>query len=178
MAQKQVLELPDIQELPSAGGSIAAKTLPGIVLDDEQAKLSGDWSRSTNFKPHIENGYVFSGEKDSQAKGDGKASATFRLQVPKSGRYQVLMAYSAHETRAKNVPLTITSGTVSQSVLVDQTRAIPNGKHFRSIDEVELDAKGETVIQITNADTSGFVILDALQILPIEPESKSNDASK
>ena len=36
LAQKQVLELPDVSDLPSAGGSIAAKTLPGIVLDDAQ----------------------------------------------------------------------------------------------------------------------------------------------
>jgi hypothetical protein len=33
----------------------------------------------------------------------------------------------------------------------------------------------ETVIQITNADTAGFVIMDALQLLPIEPELKTNE---
>jgi len=33
-------------------------------------------------------------------------------------------------------------------------------------------ADTETVIQITNSNTVGFVILDALQLLPIKQESK------
>jgi hypothetical protein len=168
LAQGQVLKLPDVFESPSTDGSIAAKTLPGIVLDDASAKLTGNWSRSTNFKPYIENGYVFSGEKDSKTNGDGKATATFRFKAPKSGRYQVLMAYSAHESRAKNVPVTVSSGTHTQTLIVDQTRPLPSGKHFRPIDTVDLSANVETTITITNADTNGFVILDALQLLPVE----------
>ena len=138
------------------------------MLDDNSAKLTGDWSRSTNFKPYIENGYVFSGKKDSKSKGDGKAIATFRFKTPKSGRYQVLMAYSAHESRAKNVPVTISSGPHQKTFVVDQTLPLPTGKHFRPVAEVDLQADVDTIIQITNADTTGFVILDALQLMPIE----------
>jgi hypothetical protein len=65
-----------------------------IVLDAAEAELVGAWSCSTNFKPFIGSGYVVNGDKN--ARGDGKASATFRLRVPKSGEYRVLMAYSAH----------------------------------------------------------------------------------
>ena len=155
--------------------SIAAMTLPGIVLDDAQAKLTGNWSRSTNFKPYIESGYIFSGEKGSTSKGDGKATATFGFKVPKSGRYQLLMAYSAHETRSKKVPVTVSSGSYRKDIVVDQTAPHPRGKHFRPIDTVDLGANAETVIQITNAGTAGFVILDALQLLPIEPKAKTND---
>ncbi len=168
LAQKQVLQLPDVSDLSSASGSIAAKTLPGIVLDDRDAKLNGNWSPSTNFKPYIENGYVFSGEKDSQTKGDGKATATFRFKAPKSGRYQLLMAYSAHESRAKNVPVTVSSGAHSKTIVVDQTAPLPGRGRFRPIDTVDLQTDAETVIQITNADTTGFVILDALQLLPVK----------
>lgn len=173
LAQKQVLELPNVVDLPPTNGSIAAKTLPGIVLDDAHAKLSGSWSRSTTFKPYIENGYVFCGEKDSKTKGDGKTTATFRFKVPKSGRYQVLMAYSAHETRAQNVPVTISSGTHRKNIVVDQTAPLPEGKRFRPIDMVDLNADTETVIQVTNADTTGFVILDALQLLPVKRKSNT-----
>jgi hypothetical protein len=170
--QKQVLELPEISDVPPSDGSISAKSLPGIVLDDSQAKLTGNWSRSTNFKPHIESGYVFSGEKGSTSKGDGKATATFRFQVPKSGRYQLLMAYSAHETRAKNVPVSVSSGSQHKDFVVDQTVSLPKDKHFRPIGTVELAADTEATIQITNSNTVGFVILDALQLLPIKDESK------
>lgn len=168
LAQKQVLELPDVSLMSPVTASIDAKSLTGIVLDDATAELDGKWSRSTNFKPHIENGYVYSGEKDVEAKRDGTATATFQFKVAKPGRYQLLMAYSAHQTRARNVPVTITSGTYKTTFKVDQTRPLPEGKHFRLIDNVVLQADVETTIQITNADTTGFVILDALQVLPVE----------
>lgn len=172
LAQKQVLELPEVSDAPPSDGSIPVKSLPGIVLDDSQAKLTGNWTQSTNFKPHIESGYVFSGEKDSTSKGDGKATATFRFEVPKSGRHQLLMAYSAHETRAKNVPVTVSSGSHRKDLIVDQTVSLPDGKHFRPIDTVDLAADTETIIQITNSNIVGFVILDALQLLPINHVSK------
>ena len=122
----------------STSGSINPKSLPGIVLDDTQAKLTGNWSRSTNFKPHIERGYVFSGDRGSTSKGDGKATATFRFEVPKSGRYQLLMAYSAHETRARNVPVTVSSGTHLKAIEVDQSVPLPAGKSFRAIGTADL----------------------------------------
>ncbi len=76
LAQNQVLELPDLSQPPSATGSIAPKSRAGIVLDEADAELGGNWSQSTNFKPYIAKGYVFSGEPDSHAKGDGSASPT------------------------------------------------------------------------------------------------------
>ena len=152
----------------TTSGLINPKSLSGVVLDDASAKLTGDWTRSTSFTPHIGRGYVYSGERGSTLKGDGKATATFRFQVPKSGLYQLLMAYSAHETRAKNVPVSVTSRSQRKDFVVDQTVSLPNGKHFRPIDAVELVADTETIIQITNSDTVGFVILDALQLLPIK----------
>ena len=82
------------------------------------------------------------------------------------------MAYSAHETRAKNVPVSVSSGSQRKDFVVDQTVSLPKGKHFRPIDTVELVADTETVIQITNSGTVGFVILDALQLLPIKQQSK------
>jgi hypothetical protein len=154
LAQKQVLDLPD---------SIHSQKLPGIVLDDADAKLNGHWARSTNFKLFVGSGYVH-----DERKGDGKSSATFRFKAPKSGRYQVLMAYSAHETRASKIPLTITSGRNGKDIVVDQTVPLPSGKSFRPIGTVDLESKVETVIEITNADTNGFVILDALQLILIE----------
>jgi hypothetical protein len=179
-------DLPDLPEAPAARvipsvgeasttEAVNPKTLPGIVLDDANAKLKGDWSHSTSFKPHIGHGYIFSGKKDDRTKGDGTATATFTFKAPKAGRYQLLMAYSSHETRAKNVPVTVTSGTHSKTIAVDQTVPIPRGKPFRAIGTVDLQANVETVVQITNADTIGFVILDALQLLPIKQESKSNE---
>jgi FAD dependent oxidoreductase len=173
LAQKQVLDLPEAIDGSTANApfsSINPKTLQGIVLDDTEATLQGDWSHSTNFRPHIGRGYVYSGKKDDKTKGDGNSKATFRFKAPKTGRYQLLMAYSAHDTRSKNVPVTVSSGPHNKDIQVDQTVPLANGKAFRPVGTVELQKDVETVIQITNADTIGFVILDALQLLPIQPK--------
>lgn len=175
LKQGQILQLPDVSELQTQSGFISAKKLPGIVLDDAKANLSGTWSRSTNFKPYIEDGYIYCGEKGAESKGGGITIATFRFKVPKSGQYQLLMAYSAHESRAKNVPVTVYSGDSQMSFEVDQTKSLPTGKHFRRVATVALSEDVETVIQITNADTTGFVILDALQLLPEETETKKKE---
>jgi hypothetical protein len=169
LAQKQVLDLPEVSDLPPAGESVPANSLPGIVLDDNDAELIGDWSRSTTFKPSIENGYLFNGERGNKRKGDGKSVATFRFKAPKSGEHQLSMAYSPHKTRATNVPVMVTSGDHRKEFIVDQTRALPSGQHLRNVGNVQLEGGVETVITITNRETTGFVIVDALQLLPKEP---------
>ena len=139
-----------------------SRTLPGIVLDDTSARLEGEWGHSSNFKPHIGSGYVH-----DHKKGDGKATATFHVQAPQAGHYQLGMAYSAHETRATRVPIVVSSGPHITTLTVDQTEPLPQGEHFRRIGTVELQADVETTITVVNQNTDGFVILDALQLLPV-----------
>ncbi|NJM55466.1 MAG: FAD-dependent oxidoreductase, partial [Verrucomicrobiae bacterium] len=167
-AQGMVLDLP---EAPKAQPVPKAALLPvdyrsGIVLDDARAELAGDWVRSTNFKPFIGTGYVVNWARNTP--GDGKASATFRFQAPKSGDYRLLMAYSAHETRARNVPMTVKSGTRESAFTVDQTAPLPAGQSFQPVGTVKLEANVESSIQIRNTGTTGFIILDAVQLVPIE----------
>ncbi len=165
LAQKQVLEIPELPptaiEIKEDLG-IDPKTLPGIILDDTDAKLEGEWKHSASFKSYLKSGYVH-----DEKRGDGYCTATFRLKLPKSGIYDLRMAYSAHETRAKNVPVTIESGGERITLMVDQTQKLSMGQAFRSVGLVELSASGETSIIISNTNTEGFVILDALQLMMI-----------
>lgn len=163
LAQKQVLDLPAVADAPSTpekGAGIDTAKLPGIVLDDAKAERQGPWSISTNFKPHVGSGYLHDDKR-----GDGKSIATFRFKVPKSGRFDVYMAYSAHETRAKQVPVTITNGKTVKQLTVDQTTPLPQGKTFRQVGTVQLLSDVETTITVSNAGTQGFVILDAVQLM-------------
>ena len=73
------------------------------------------------------------------------------------------MAYSPHETRATNVLLTVTSGSHVTPISVDQTVALPSGSNMREVGIARLIAGQETVVTISTAGTTGFVILDALQ---------------
>ena len=163
LAQKQVLELPELPpvktEIKGADG-IDPKTLQGIILDDTDAKLEGEWKQSSSFKPYINSGYVHDDKR-----GDGHSTATFSFRVPKSGKYDLHIAYSAHETRAKKVPITIESGSEKTTLTFDQTQPLSAGNPFRSAGVIQLSADGETKIIISNTGTEGFVILDALQLI-------------
>ena len=92
--QKAVLALPGVRAEKAAA-------LPGIVADDGQAELTGDWVVST-FAAGVGGSYRHDGNK-----GKGRKSARFELRVPANGQYEVRLAYAAFANRATNVPVTI-----------------------------------------------------------------------
>ena len=164
IAQGQVLDLPVLApvEPEPKGAGLDPSKLAGILLDDARAELQGAWSRSSSFKPHVGPGYLH-----DERRGDGQAVATFRFSVPQSGRYEVRMAYSAHETRARNVPVRILQGGRSTVLLVDQTVPLPAGEVARPVGMVFLQKGEEAMLTVSNPGTDGFVILDAVQLLPV-----------
>lgn len=161
LAQKQILDLPVLPPIPEPPVSIDPQSLDGIVLDDGAAELEGDWGMSSLFRPHIGRGY-----RHDDRRGDGKSTATFRFTAPKAGRYELRLAYSAHPTRATNVPIRVKSGERQTELLADQTQALPKNEPVRRIGDVELLGDVVSTITITNAETDGFVILDAVQLVP------------
>ena len=171
-AQKVVLDLPVLPPVGkvarSAGPvSIDPKSLPGLILDDAQAELSGDWERSTNFKPHVGTGYLH-----DEQRSDGKSLAVFRFKAPADGDFALRMAYSAHETRTTRLPVTIVGDGAIQRCTVDQTMALPAGQAFREVARLRLRTGVDYTLTVTNEDTKGFVILDAFQLLPVAAAAK------
>ena len=173
LAQHQVLDLPVLAPLPAKsaasgkGTGIAPASLPGLILDDAQAELSGDWERSTNFKPHVGTGYLH-----DEQRSDGKSRAVFRFKAPADGEFELRMAYSAHPTRTTRLPVTLTNGPQVQTFTVDQTMALPAGQAFREVARLRLRTGVEYTLTVTNEDTKGFVILDAFQLLPVATPTK------
>ena len=172
LAQKVVLDLPvlpPVGKVARSSGpvSIDSKSLPGLILDDAQAELSGDWERSTNFKPHVGTGYLH-----DEQRSDGKSRAVFRFKGPADGEFALRMAYSAHETRTTRLPVTVVGGGTEQSFTVDQTQPLPAGEAFRPIGSLHLRQGVEYTLTVTNQDTKGFVIVDAFQLLPVVAPAK------
>jgi hypothetical protein len=172
LAQNQVLDLPvlpPVGKVARSSGpiSIDLKSLPGLILDDSQAELSGDWERSTNFKPHVGTGYLH-----DEQRSDGKSRAVFRFKAPADGEFELRMAYSAHETRTTRLPVTIVGGGSEHRFTVDQTQPMPAGQVFRPIGSLRLRQGLEYTLTVTNQDTKGFVILDAFQLLPVAASAK------
>ncbi|MEN9536665.1 MAG: hypothetical protein RLZZ178_662 [Verrucomicrobiota bacterium] len=172
LAQHQVLDLPELATAdkparPAGPVSLDPKSLPGLILDDAQAELTGEWERSTNFKPHVGTGYLH-----DEQRSDGKSRALYRFKAPADGAFELRMAYSAHETRTTRLPVTIIGGETEQRFIVDQTQPMPTGEAFRPIGSVRLRQGVEYTLSVTNQDTRGFVILDAFQLLPVAAAAK------
>ncbi len=159
LEDKQVLELP-----PNAKPKIfiAASKLPGIVIDDNQAKLTGAWTLSTSALPFVESAYR---HDENAAKGEKTARFETRL---KTGRYEVRAAYSPHSNRASNVPIIIEHADGSHTAKIDQRKPAEHGGLFTTVGTFRFDESEPAIVSISNDGTDGYVIVDAVQFLSAE----------
>jgi hypothetical protein len=141
----------------------AAKKFGGILFDDADAEVTGEWGRSTHSTPFIADGYLTDGNADKGAK-----KVVFHPNLPKAGAYEVRLAYAAFNNRATNTPVTIRTSRGEKTVIVNQRLAAEIGELFHSLGRFDLDAGNATSIVISNASTDGYVIVDALQLLPVK----------
>ncbi|MGD8239509.1 MAG: FAD-dependent oxidoreductase, partial [Armatimonadota bacterium] len=148
-----------------------AEKLDGIVMDDPQAERTGEWVHSTWAESFIGYGYLH--DDDS---GKGARSLTFRPEVTEPGTYEVRIAYSAYGNRATNTPVTIHAATGATTVHIDQRQPPPIDGTFLSLGTFALDDRSRIVI--TNADTDGHVVVDALQLLAVAPSPPRETADR
>ncbi len=156
----------DGQVLDYAGGrgrsdkGIAADGIKGIVVDDEQTQRSGTWGVSTAIGPFVERGYRHDGN-------DSKGDRTISFTTPVSpGRYELRLAYTANPNRASNVPVTIEhAGGVATKTINQRNPPAIDGLYV-SLGTYTFTNSG--TVHITNTDTDGYVIADAVVFLPVE----------
>ena len=143
---------------------ISRDSLPGIVLDDGDAELQGEWRGSSSAGRYVGAGYLHDGDLDK-----GKKSATWKLTVPSSGTWRVGISYSAASNRATAIPVQVQAGDgVEQQLELNQRKAIAGDAVFHELTRVTL-AAGQTVrVKISNAGTDGHVIVDAVQVEKVE----------
>jgi hypothetical protein len=165
--RQRLLEDGQILETPPAEGVSAGRdpaALEGVVVDDTQAVWTGTWSVSTAIHPWVGTGYRHDGDTR-----DGQANALFEARLPKPGRYEVRLAYSSHSNRASRVPVTIHHAHGRDTVPVDQRQPPPVDNLFLSLGQFAFDAAQPASVSISNRDTDGHVIIDAVQWLWVEP---------
>lgn len=143
---------------PATVKGLDPSKLAGVVADDHQVKLKGDWTTSSSTPGFVGTGYLHDGNVDKGAK-----SATFALNLPKPGRYTVRIAYPAFENRATNVPISVSTADGVQQVKLNQ-RKKPEADGLQTIGTWAFDANAK--IEIGTVGTDGYVIVDAVQIKP------------
>jgi hypothetical protein len=153
-------------------GVIAANTLPGIVVDDTQARKVGVWSESRVVTPYIGSGY-----SHDDNSGKGEKTLTFQPEIPAAGVYEVRLAYTPGTNRAPAVPVTVFSADGEDIVTVDMKTDPPIDGRFVSLGRHRFERNGQGYVMISNADTKGTVVGDAVQFLPADAADRADAAA-
>ncbi len=144
---------------PLAG--LDPKKIEGLVVDNRSARRIGGWVHSTWSEHFVGEGYLHDGNE-----GKGLKTLQFRAKVPKAGHYEVRLGYVAYTNRAPSVPVTVRAGEKSVALQIDQTKTPAFDGLFAPLGRFDLAAGEEVVVEISNADTEGYVVADAIQIVP------------
>ncbi|MFO0818736.1 MAG: FAD-dependent oxidoreductase [Pirellulales bacterium] len=144
-----------------APGGVDPKKLAGIVVDDAQAKATGGWAVSNSVPGFVGVGYSHDANEEK-----GRKKLEFSVKIPKNGRYELRLAYTPNPNRATNVPVTVEHREGKTVVRVDQKRKPAIESRFVSLGTFEFEAGDRTVAVVTNDETDGFVVVDAIQLLP------------
>ena len=161
LADGQVLEFHAPPRPTSGSLAVAPSSLKGIVVDDANAKLKGEWTSSRSVGPLVGSAYRHDGNEEK-----GRKSARFEAKLPKAGRYDVRLAYTAHSNRSASVPVTIHHLEGSKTVRVNQQRR-PDLGPFVSLGTYSFGTDRPAAVVVSNEGTTGHVIIDAVQFLPV-----------
>ena len=137
--------------------------LTGIVVDDVEAKLVGEWKHSVHTPPFVGKSYIH----DMKEK-KGEKSATFTPNLPRTGLYEVRISHNSNIRRANGVPITIHHAKGKSVVLINEGDPAPIAKLFRSIGIFEFKKGKAGSVTIGTDGTEGkYVIVDSVQFLVV-----------
>lgn len=139
--------------------------LPGIVVDETNAELVGEWEYSTHTPPYVGIGYLH----DLKA-GKGEKSVTFTPELPETGWYEVRLAHCYNVRRSTKTPVTIHHAEGDATVLINQQQEPEHGRLFRTLGTFRFEARRQGWVRVSNAGTESdkVVIADAVQFLPVK----------
>jgi hypothetical protein len=111
-------------------------SLPGIVVDETDAKLEGTWQYSTHTPPYVGLGYLHDQNKDK-----GTKSATLTPGLPRAGWYEVRLAHCYNVRRATNTPVTIRHADGETTLRINQQQEPPHQRLWRSLGTFRFESR-------------------------------------
>jgi len=151
--QKCVLNLPGLEKMT------LARDLPGIVADDADAQLAGAWQASGFGAP------IQGSAQHDMNEGKGAKTAKFVIPVPAAGKYEARFAYVPGSNRARRTPITVQSADGETTTYVDERAPPPVDSRFISLGVFRFEPGKPAVITVSNAETDGYVSIDAAQLI-------------
>ena len=165
----------EINELkPKIAGNdrlpVQAKDLPGIVVDNPDAKAIGKWGKSDGIKNRVGSEYLLSKTSGSKV--------IYPVAFPDEGRYEVRITIAQHANRAPKAHVTVLHKDGNQSFRIDQRKAPGafnkdrSDGYFQSLGFFEFPSGQWDAVEISVKGGGGFVIADAVQFLPVDNDGK------
>ncbi len=140
-----------------------AASFPGIVVDSEQAELSGKWRHSSHVKPYVGLNYLALDQA-----GDPSDAATFRVTLPAAGKYDVRIAYTADPNRSADAQVELRAGDVREVHTVNMRKHPGKAAPFLSLGVYTLPAGESTLTVRLGPKSATGLIADAAQWLLVE----------
>ncbi len=149
--------------------------LPGIVVDETKAKLTGEWQYSTHTPPYVGLGYLH----DMKA-GKGLKAVAFTPELPQAGWYEVRLAHCYNVRRATNTPVTIHHADGDTTLRINQQEEPPHEHLFRTLGTFRFEKGHAGWVRISNdgTDPTKVVIADAVQFLPANPKAAASTTKR
>ncbi|MBI1322442.1 DUF1553 domain-containing protein [bacterium] len=170
--REEILRLDPRTAALAGEGPVNPADLPGIALDDSAAKAVGGWKASTYGGKFLGSGAVY-----DEKRKEGPSTLTFDPEIRKSGKYEVRLAYVAHENRSTRTPVTILHADGEELKRVNQRETPPVEGRFVSLGTFRFEAGGAGFVLISNEGADGAVSVDGVWFLPVDSVSESaNDA--
>jgi hypothetical protein len=152
--------------------SIAIATLEGVVIDDVDAKLIGAWVDGITVGGYVSGRYLHDGNQ-----GKGEKSATFEPKSLPPGQYRVRMSYTPSGNRASNAKVVVFSADGEKTLRVNQQQN-PDEGVWVALGTYRFEKDGQAFVIVSNNDSDGHVIVDAIQFLPVGTEIAAKIASE
>ncbi len=140
--------------------AVAVSELEGIVVDDAEAMKVGAWSVSSRIKPFIGSGYATDDNKDKGAK-----TISFTPKIPKTGKYEVRVAFNAGPDRADKVALTVFHADGEELLHINLQTEKLQGVAIESIGTFRFEDSSQGYVLLSNAGAQGYVTVDAVQFI-------------
>ncbi len=143
-----------------------------IVVDEPAATMTGRW-QTIKEASTFASGDTFQYAMSVEGR-EATATATFRPNIPATGRYHVEIFSSPGRNRSSNVPIIVSGAEGPVSLVMDQT-AKPAGWH-RVAENVLFNAGTGGYAEIHNNAGGGegkIVMADAVRFVPAEGSVKS-----
>ncbi len=142
--------------------TLAARTLNGILVDDDNGKKTGDWLVSTRREHRIGTGYI---HDDNAHKGE--LAIAFTPEISDAGDYEIFFVFTPNGNRADNVPVTVMID--GKDVKIATVNQRPPGDGIVSLGKFTLAKGTPATVTVSNKDTNGYVVVDGVQVVKVAP---------